>query len=106
MMNVSIKDQFLVWFDRLFKSSGSCGNSDGSRLVDYRTNLGRKMIVLDEENQVVYLGRSLWVEHQYDKQGNFVRRIPIRKNIKPGWRVIYGHRKVHQAYDKYVQKYS
>jgi hypothetical protein len=105
-MKVSLKDRVLAQFDRLFGSSGWSSNGGGGRLVDFKVGLGRKMLTLDQDNRVMFLGRSMWVRHEYDSDGNFVRRIVVRKNLEPGGRVIYGYRKVYRAYDLYGVRYS
>lgn len=105
-MRASLKDRILAKLDRLLTRSTMEGDSEnGGRLVEYRTGIGRKMLILDENNGVQSLGNSMWVTHEYDRNGNLIRRTVVRKDLKPGWRVIYGHKKVYEAYDKYGKKY-
>ncbi|MES3004877.1 MAG: hypothetical protein V4690_02045 [Patescibacteria group bacterium] len=97
-------DRFLTNLTGHTISSGP--TPGGGEAVEYRTGIGRKMIILDEHNRIQILGNSMWVTHYYDQNQNLVRRVLARKNLKPGWKVIYGHKKAYAAYDTYGPKYS
>ena len=95
----SLKERFLASIDRLIGWDSQSGRSNFEHTQDFYTNKGVKMAIVDRDGRVRALGGSLWVVHRYDGEGNLLSRIPVRKMLKEGERVIYGQAKAYEAYD-------
>jgi hypothetical protein len=74
------------------------GSSDSEHTQNFYTDWGVKMAIVDNGGHVRALGGSLWMVHRYDGKGNLLSRLPMRKSLQKGERVVYGHTKAYEAY--------
>lgn len=92
-------ERLLAKFDNFIGWNDEIGSGEGRPFTrNFYTLLGRKMAIVDRDGHVRALGNSRWVIHEYDGKGNLLRRIPMRKTLREGERVIYGHAKAYEAY--------
>lgn len=95
----SLTERVLAWFDNLIGWDSTFGSGEGRPFTrQFYIWWGRKMAIVDQNGHVRVLGNSLCVIHEYDGAGNLLRRVPRRKDLRKGERVIYGHAKAYEAY--------
>ena len=99
----SFTERFLAAIDRWIGYDWTHNTATTDWEKDFYTSWGIKMAIVSRDGRIRTMGSSFWVVHRYDAKGNLISRIPMRKMLKEGDRIIYGKKKVYEAYRKQPQ---
>jgi len=92
----TLKERFLASIDRLIGSDCECFGNEHTR--DFYISHGTKMAIICPDGNIRAMGGSRWVQHCYGDNGQLLSRTPMRKTVKEGECIVYGHTKVDEAY--------
>lgn len=100
-------DKFISNLLRLSRDTTSSGQGTPSVSCFY-TMLGPRIAIVNEARGVRILTGLFTMRHYYDRDGKLIRRLPVRKEVKKGERLIIGTRRAYEAYCTSLQihKYS
>jgi hypothetical protein len=91
-------ERFLAKIDWFIGWDMGAGDENSTHTREFYTYYGPRIAIV-EPNGHVRLICGLWsVTHHYDSEGNLISRIPKRKTVKEGERIVYGDAKVQEAY--------